>query len=180
MSKATKSFILEFLLLVIPLFLFFFIIFILVLTPFEITGNSMFETLKENEKIFAEKITYEALSKPPKRGDIVVVKNPKKEGFLIKRVIGLPTENIEFSNGRVYINGIALNEDYLKENIKTKGSVFLKEDIVYEIPQNKYVLLGDNRMQSTDSRTLGFFDFADFEGKVFIVYYPINSIRIIQ
>ena len=174
-----KNIIYEFLLLVVPLFVFFFVILVVVAKPFEVSGDSMYPTLKNGEKIFAQNVSYNFGDKIA-RGDIVVVQHPEyKESFLVKRVIALPEDSIEFSNGVIYINGIVIDENYLPEGTKTLAYGNFEADTVYNIPADKYLVLGDNRDSSSDSRAFGYFDINKIEGKVYTVYLPLNSIRIL-
>lgn len=89
-------------------------------------------------------------SKDIKRFDIVVIKDPFDEDrLLVKRIIGLPNETLKIENGKIYINNSenALTEQYLKEDWTQNCDGYM-----YDIPENKYLLLGDNRNDSLDSR----------------------------
>lgn len=110
-----------------------------------IPTGSMIPTIPEESRIFGNRLTYKFSD--PERGDIVVFKYPVDESQLfIKRVIGLPGETIQVKDGNVYINGDILDEsDYL--NVVTEG-----EFGPYEIPQDSYFMMGDNRNESSDSR----------------------------
>lgn len=144
--------------------------------PLEITGDSMSPTFLDGEQIVAEKIS--GAFADVQRGDIVVFNHPEQEGYyVIKRVVGLPDEMIRISNGRVFINGSTLQEDYLEE-VATEGYGELLEDIDIKIPEKHYVLLGDNRGVSTDSRKWGFIPEEEIVAKSLLVYYPIGSVRI--
>ncbi len=110
-----------------------------------IPTGSMIPTIPEESRIFGNRLTYKFSD--PERGDIVVFKYPVDESQLfIKRVIGLPGETIQVKDGNVYINGDILDEsDYL--DVVTEG-----EFGPYEIPQDSYFMMGDNRNESSDSR----------------------------
>lgn len=110
-----------------------------------IPTGSMIPTIPEESRIFGNRLTYKFSD--PERGDIVVFKYPVDESQLfIKRVIGLPGETIQVKDGNVYINGDILDEsDYL--DVITEG-----EFGPYEIPQDSYFMMGDNRNESSDSR----------------------------
>lgn len=95
-----------------------------------------------------------------------------KESY-IKRVIGLPGEHVKIENGKVYINGELLDEPYLADGVKTEatqGEVFL--DIV--VPEGTLFLMGDNRPQSTDSRSFGCVPIEKIESRVLIRFWPLN------
>lgn len=88
----------------------------------------------------------------------------------IKRVIGLPGEHVKIENGKVYINGVELEEDYLQDNVVTEGYIY--SDII--VPENHLFVLGDNRMQSTDSRRFGCIPLEKVESKVWIRFWPFD------
>lgn len=145
----------------------------------EVSGDSMYPTIKDREDIVAEKLSvkYGQIE----RGDIVIFEHPEEKGrLIIKRVIGMPGEKIAIRNGKVYINEEALKEPYLGTEVSTYGHESLKEDIVYTIPADNYVVLGDNRTKSTDSRNWGFLPRKELVGKPFAVFFPLKNIRIIR
>jgi signal peptidase I len=124
-----------------------------VVTTYYISAGSMLPTLKINERIIVDKTAYQ--SSAPQRGDIIVM-NPtqrlKQENIknvLVERIIGLPGETVKIKQGKVYINGKAINEDYITEPPKY-------EQVSTLIPKNSYFVLGDNRNDSYDSRYWGF------------------------
>lgn len=145
----------------------------------KITGDSMLPTFKDGEQIIAEKISIKF--SPLKRGDIVIFKHPQNENrLLIKRVIGLPNEEIRISQGAVYINGNLLSETYVQPNNKTTEERDIKENTNYKIPQDGYVVLGDNREFSSDSREFGAVKESLIVGRAFAVYYPLSNFRLIK
>lgn len=90
----------------------------------------------------------------------------------IKRVIGLPGEHIKIENGKVYINGEELQEDYLQPNVVTEDLGGPFTDIT--IPENCIFVMGDNRAQSTDSRRFGCIPLEKLESKVWIRFWPLD------
>ena len=90
----------------------------------------------------------------------------------IKRVIGLPGEHLQIQNGKVYINGEELQEEYLKEGVKTESQVFT--DII--VPEGYVFAMGDNRAESMDSRVFGCIPIDKIESKVLIRFWPLNKI----
>lgn len=109
-----------------------------------ISGNSMYPTLKDKQVVRISKI------KEINRFDIVIAK--KTDNYLIvKRVIGLPDEKVEYKDNHLYINEKPITEDFIDLYL-TKT-----EDFTYKLEDNEYFLLGDNREYSTDSRELGAF-----------------------
>lgn len=90
----------------------------------------------------------------------------------IKRVIALPGEHIQIANGKVYINGEELQEDYLQPQITTSTNNCPYYDLV--VPENCVFVMGDNRPESTDSRRFGCIPLEKIESKVWIRFWPLN------
>ena len=131
-------------------------------SPINVVGKSMVPTLHDRDLMLLDEISYRFSD--IKRFDIVVART--KEGFIIKRVIGLPGEKIYAKDGVVYINGKKLKEDFkhsLTEDFKE-----------VKIGNNSYYLLGDNRINSMDSRVYGTFSKKKIRGKTHIVLYPFS------
>lgn len=139
-------------------------------TPVIVSGDSMEPTLKNRELLLLNKINYRI--NDIKRYDIVVIKRDNKE--IIKRVIGLPGETIEYRNNVLYING---HEEKNKFSHDTND--FTLKDICNcdQIPEGEYLVLGDNRKISADSRMFGLFDKKEIEGKVNISLWPIKKVK---
>jgi signal peptidase I len=141
-----------------------------------ITGNSMVPTLQDQEQIIGEKASINFVDL--KRGEIIIFKHPKEPGLIIKRIIGMPGDKISLIDGYVHINGVKLDEPYLKEP-KTEPGAFISEEEI-EIPQGNYIVMGDNRSYSIDSRVWGFLPKEDITARAALVYYPIENLRIIR
>lgn len=90
----------------------------------------------------------------------------------IKRVIALPGEHIQIQNGKVYINGVELQEDYLQPNITTDTKDCPYYDLI--VPENCVFVMGDNRPKSTDSRRFGCIPLEKIESIVWIRFWPLN------
>ena len=137
-------------------------------TPVRVDGDSMYSTLKNNDILILNK-----LDKSYDRFDIVVVRYGKSK--LVKRIIGLPLENIEYKDNDLYIN------DKLIDDIETSrtGDFSLKELYDYDvIPEDYYFVMGDNRGNSLDSRSykVGLINKKDVLGTVQIRLFPITKI----
>ena len=160
-------------------FALFLFIYLLVLQPHKIKGNSMEPNFHDGEYLLTNKLVYRFGK--PQRGDIIVFKPPvAQEEEYIKRIIGLPEDVISIHDGRFYINGITLQEDYLPQEIVTKGKVFLENNAEKTIPQGKYFVVGDNREYSSDSRYWGFINKSDINGKAWFIYWPPKSMGFIK
>lgn len=145
----------------------------------KVTGDSMLPTFKNGEQLIAEKISINM--RDLERGEVVIFMHPEeKDKLLIKRVVGLPGESIKIQANEIYINNQKLNEGYLKEDAKVTTRTFLKEGVEYTIPENSYILLGDNRENSADSREWGPIKKEKIVGRAFLVYYPIKNARIVS
>lgn len=145
----------------------------------EVTGESMLPNFEDKEQIIAEKVSVKF--KDLERGEIVIFKHPDyPDKLLIKRVVGLPGETIKLSSGYVYINGEKLIENYTVLAGTTFGGSSIKEDVEYEINNNSYIFMGDNREKSTDSRDWGAISKDLVVGRGVLVYYPLNRIRTVK
>ena len=132
-----------------------------VYSPIRVNGDSMYDTLKDKDIMILDIIGYRFSD--IKRFDIVVV-NGKKE-YLIKRVIGLPGEEIEYKDNKLYVNGKLVKDKYGKKPTK---------DFKVKVPKGHYYVLGDNRTNSLDSRYFGSFKKKDILGKTNFTVFPFN------
>ncbi|NFL74292.1 signal peptidase I [Clostridium sporogenes] len=159
--------------------------------------NSMENTLLTNEQLVVDKLSYNFAE--PKKGDIIIFHENKEKGTiaedtlemvdniisifnnnndsiekddrLIKRVIGIPGDEIDIKDGYLYLNGKKLEESYVKgETIEREFKLPIK------VPENKLFVLGDNRMISKDSRMFGLIDYKQVEGKAIYRVYPFNHV----
>lgn len=140
-----------------------------IITPALVDGNSMLPNLQNNNVILLNKLDYRL--NDINRFDVVVVDfNGDK---LIKRVIALPGEHIEYKDNKLYIDNYFMLEDFNHDIT----SDFKLESIGYlTIPGDKYFVIGDNRDESTDSRVIGLVDKEDILGSVSYRIFPLNKI----
>lgn len=139
-------------------------------SPIVVRESSMQPTLYDGELMVLDKIGYRINGL--KRFDIVVLKYDKE--LLIKRVIGMPGDYVEYKDNKLYINGKYIKEDYTREDMDD----FILEVIgCSKIPDNKYLVLGDNRPVSKDSRYFGLVDKKDIKGYTSIVLFPFKNIK---
>lgn len=135
-----------------------------------VVGTSMYPTLEEGDMLFVNKIKLKFL--PLNRGDIIVLKapdNPKRD--YIKRIIGVEGDIVLIQDGKVYLNGKILKEDYIKDNISTEAY----DECKWEIPKGYVFVLGDNRGASNDSRVFGLVPLDKVVGVANFRYYPFGE-----
>jgi signal peptidase I len=131
---------------------------------YRVVGASMRPTLENGEFLVVNKLGYRLHE--PQRGDIVVFQDPNApDRKLIKRIIGLPGETVEMVEGAVLIDQQVLPEPYLEE-----PGYYTSEASV--LPADQYFVLGDNRNNSSDSRSWGTLPRADIVGKAWLTYWP--------
>lgn len=140
----------------------------------QIIGPSMNPLLKENDVTLVNKFIYHF--RDIKRSEVVVLKQDEKT--MVKRIIGLPGESIKYDDNKLYVNDIIVEEAYLKD---TTTYDFNLSELNYEkIPEDLYLVLGDNRLDSDDSRTFGLVKKEKIMGKVILVILPFKSIKIVK
>jgi signal peptidase I len=148
------------------------VIFIFFIRVIDVKGTSMYPTLNNEDKMLVSDLFY-----TPKAGDIVVFKKDEysSEKALVKRVIATEGQeiNIDFDNGIVYVDGVALEEDYINELTTTKLDFIGPQTV----PDGCVFVMGDNRNMSTDSRKteIGMVDNRLIIGKVYCVIFPLES-----
>lgn len=150
-----------------------------------IPSGSMEPTLQINDRLVVEKISYHF--NPPVRGDIIVFWPPdevftpdavrqgmrpgqriRRDAF-IKRVIGLPGETVEITQGKVFVDGQPLHENYIKAPPEYQWGP-------ERVPDESYLVLGDNRNSSYDSHAWGFVPKENIIGKAMVRFWPLNRL----
>jgi signal peptidase I len=138
--------------------------------PVKVEGTSMMPGLEDQERIFVNKFVYRW--EPIQRGDIVVFRYPRDTSkSYIKRVIGVAGDHIRIENGQVYVNGDALDEDYVPADYADARSY---SEIV--VPRNSFFVLGDHRTMSNDSRDFGPVNERYIYGKAVFGYWPMEKL----
>ncbi len=148
-----------------------FIVFLIntfVFQPVKVSGNSMTDTLHNNDIMIATKFDY--LLGEPKRFDIVICKYPNRSEIFVKRIVGLPGDILQMENGLLSVNG----ETYPEEYIMHKPNYEIAE---YQVPDGHYYVLGDNRSSSNDSHLIGPISRNQILGHVRLVVFPFNRIQ---
>ena len=155
-----------------------FLIIIYVATIQQVVGPSMNSTLKDGDIMILNKIGYRIFD--IKRFDVVSLRNNSSKYF-VKRIIGLPGEKIEYIDNVLYIDGKKYKEAFLDEGTITNN--FSLTELGYEtIPEDMYLVLGDNRTNSQDSRDpkIGLINKEDILGKTSIRIWPISEFGFIK
>ncbi|HAZ16309.1 MAG: Signal peptidase I [Parcubacteria group bacterium GW2011_GWA2_43_13] len=150
-----------------------------IIKPFVVQGQSMHPTFETSEYLIIDELSYRFTE--PARGDIVVFRYPGDVSqFFIKRVIGLPGEQIQCVNDAITIinkehpDGFVLDESYLSKTVKTEC---IQPTIL--IPEGSYFVMGDNRSASLDSRRFGSLDRGYIVGKVLLRGWPFHRAGLI-
>jgi signal peptidase I len=163
-----KTFLREFLVEII-LVVVFVMVWFTVIQTYEVFQTSMEPNFHEGQRVVVNKAAYWSWIGKPKRGDVIVLEAPNgNEGDFIKRVIGLPGDTVEVIQGAVYVNGVKLDEPYVKRSF----TYSLEKTTV---PEDSYFVLGDNRDVSNDSHRWGTLSGENIIGKVFVIYWPPRS-----
>jgi signal peptidase I len=144
-----------------------------VLAHFVVDGSSMEPTLHSGDRVFVNKLSYRLHD--PHRGDVVVLhqRSGASERDLIKRVIGLPGEEVEMRSCQVLIDGAPLTEPYLAPETVNGNCGGDFEPVL--VPPDTVFVMGDNRGGSQDSRQLGPISFHDLVGRAFVVFWPTSD-----
>lgn len=141
-----------------------------------IPSGSMENTIQVGDRIIGFRLAY--LNEDPKRGEIVMFEHPDYPGqadnILIKRIIGLPGETVRIENSKVYIDGELLEEDYLKELWVNNVGPY-----EFQVPEDSYFMMGDNRNTSADARSWiqPYVSKDLILGKAVLRYWPFSEIR---
>jgi len=144
--------------------------------PVKVEGTSMMPSLIDQERIFINKFVYRFGITDIGRGDMVVFwfpGDPTKS--YIKRIIGVPGDTVEVSEGTVYVNGNALAESYVPEEYRDHISMTRRT-----VPADQFFVLGDHRSSSNDSRNWGMVPRSFIYGKAVFVYWPLDRIGLLH
>ena len=145
-------------------------IIIFIYQPVKVEGTSMMPSLDDQERIFVNKFVYRLES--IERGDVVVFRYPRDPSkSYIKRVVGVAGDRIRIDGGQVYVNGDALDEDYVPPAYTDARSY---PEMV--VPPGGYFVLGDHRSMSQDSREFGPVNQSYIYGKAVFGYWPVDKL----
>lgn len=149
---------------------------IFIAQPFIVSGSSMVPTFEDGQYLVVDEISYRLSD--PERDDVVIFKYPNDtKKFFIKRIIGLPNETVDIKGNEVTIinkehpDGFKLDQPYVKNTTNN--------DIHFELKNDEYFVMGDNRIASSDSRYWGAVPKKLLVGRAFLRLLPINKIGIL-
>lgn len=158
-------------------------VFTKIIIPIKIQGDSMYPTLHDKDTAIVNALYLNKDS--VKRFDIIVLDSEKLNRYIIKRIIGLPGDKVVYKDDKLYINDIYYAEEFLdkeyveKAKIKYNSELFTKNfEIV--LGKDEIFVLGDNRLNSVDSRTLGTFKYSDIIGKRGLIVFPFKDMKFIE
>ncbi|MBW5467585.1 signal peptidase I [Brevibacillus formosus] len=147
--------------------------------PFIVEGESMESTLHNSEKLVVNKAIY--FLQDPKPGEIIVF-HAEKERDYIKRVIAVEGDTVEVKNDQLLVNGKVVEETYLaqsKEQAKQQGEPFFTHDFPpVQVPADHIFVMGDNRLNSHDSRAIGPVAVTTVVGRAEFTFWPVAGIRL--
>lgn len=148
------------------------VVYIFLFQPHQVDGRSMEPNFHNSEYILTDKISYRI--NPPKRGDVVVFHSPADSQVdFIKRIIGVPGDTMKLVGGYLYLNGEKLDELYINDPGNVLAGRFLREGQEIEVPPDSYIVMGDNRLHSSDSREWGPVTRSGIVGRAFFRYWPL-------
>lgn len=160
--------------------------------PFWIPSESMLDTIHVNDRVMVNKLAFQIGE--PERGDVVVFRDPAEPQIeesipeavirsvleavgvrtrgrddLIKRVVGLPGETITIEDNEVHVDGVAISEPYLADD------VVMADEGPFEVGDEEVFVMGDNRQFSFDSRRFGSIELESLIGRAFVIIWPIDN-----
>lgn len=158
-----------------------------IITPITVVGSSMYPTLKDGELLLLSKISYTVHD--IERFDVVVI---KEDDWIIKRIIGLPGEDVLYKNGRLYIDNELVKDEYANGDTEDfdLNDIWLAglenehiekfDEAFTVIPEGYYLVLGDNRDISKDSRSVGLIPEDEIRGKAVVRFWPLSKISLVK
>jgi len=147
-----------------------YLVYAFIAQPFKVDGKSMEPNFSTGDYLIVDEITYRF--RDPARGEVVVLRNPTNDSeYFIKRIVGLPGEEVVISDNKVFVNGERLGEDYLASGIK------MSDTPPFQLGKSEYFVMGDNRPSSFDSRNWGPLGRHQIVGVVRIRFWPPSDLE---
>ncbi|WP_100011429.1 signal peptidase I [Lentibacillus sediminis] len=153
-----------------------------IFASYVVEGESMEPTLYDGSMLMVNKVVYDVTEVD--RFDVIVFRATEEEDY-VKRVIGLPGDTMIYENGKLYINGKYMEEDFLDSYAEASGVAPETEDFTLsevtgekQVPEGHLFVMGDNREDSRDSREFGFVSVEQLVGKVDVTYWPLSEAKL--
>lgn len=139
--------------------------------------GSMLETIQLKDKVLGNRLAYKTTE--PQRGEIIMFHAPDDGELYIKRLIGLPGEKVTIDNAQIYIDD---SSEPLKENYLPEKWVDENDDFVFEVPEDSYLFLGDNRNESLDARDWEntYVSREDIVAKAELIFFPLKDVKFLD
>lgn len=183
MMKTVVHFFLDIIETIVVALALFVIIYLFLVQPHQINGNSMYPSFFDGEYLLTDKLSYRF--KDPQRGDVIIFHAPagarcpkELQCDFVKRIIGLSRETIEIKEGKIYINGSLIEESYVQTNDEVINRE-VKTELQFVLKEDEYFVMGDNRSHSSDSRAWGSVPKENIVGRAWIRYWPLKRAGII-
>ncbi|WP_318264370.1 signal peptidase I [Amedibacterium intestinale] len=176
--------ILDFLRMILVAFIILMLVFTFVLRKNTVVGSSMYPTLEDGEHVIVN-VAASYLT-DIERFDVVVVHSPDNKDLWVKRVIGLPGETISYQDGILYVDNKEIEEPFLDKNYveqvvkQQQLKTFTQDMAPVTLKDNEYFLMGDNRNNSMDSRSVGPFTRDKIIAKGMLIYSPMDKVRYVS
>jgi len=173
------AFILDFIETIVVSLAIFAVVYLFLFQPHQVDGRSMEPNFHNGEYILTDKVSYRLHE--PKRGDVVVFHSPQDIRVdFIKRIVAIPGDKVEVKDGYTYLNGERLSEPFINDPGKVAPGRFIKEGQSVTVAADEYIVMGDNRLHSSDSREWGFVDKNRIVGRAFFRYWPPSSFGLLS
>jgi len=173
------SFVLDFIETIVVSLAIFVLVYLFLFQPHQVDGRSMEPNFQNGEYILTDKVSYRL--REPKRGEVVVFHSPQDEKVdFIKRIIAVPGDTVMVKGGYVYLNGTKLQEPYINDPGNVSPGKFLRDGVEVDVPSGQYIVMGDNRLHSSDSREWGFITPNEIVGRSFFRYWPFTVFGLIE
>lgn len=153
------------------------VLYLILVTPHEVDGRSMFPTYKDGQYLIANKLVYKLTD--PKHGDVVIFKRTETQDY-IKRVLAVPGDTIAVKSGALYVNDEKVDESEYLDGVITAEGAYAREGITFTVPEDQFFVAGDNRPHSSDSRAFGPIKREDIKGRAWFVFYPFDDFHFIS